>query len=302
MVLAKISIPKEENVVSREKYVLNGIFPIGFKESNVKGSFLFLFGAYQDWNEKVIYLQFLFQTEDPFEYEALKNHNNYIPNYEDSIEKKSVYVKMIEHMTDSNLYATDFILNKSSKDYYYEMVAIRAIDEKHADVLNIYVPRQNYVKIKAFMENLNSRATVFNTSLFADKRLSKIEYVKIEQLKRDETAVVGDGTKFVDTHYTMNCGPSTYKMNYRSNIKKDGTLTNPLDSDIYSATYSCDFYIEYIIQDDDEILVIFDEDADVFGNSTEGRGTKALRLNKELADKTNFVNQYNKIYQEETTE
>ena len=302
MVLAKISIPKEENVVSMDKYVLNGIFPIGFKESNVKGSFLFLFGAYQDWNDKVIYLQFLFQTEDPFEYEILKNHTNYIPNYENIIEKKSVYNKMIEHMTDSNLYATDFILTKAEKEYYYQMNAIRAIDDKHADVLIVYVPRQNYVKIKSFMENLNVRSTLFNTSLFADKRLSKIEYVKIEQVRRDETAVVGDGSTFVDTHYTMNCGPSTYKMNYRSGIKKDGTLTNPLDSNIYNSTYSCDFYIEYIIQDEDEILIIFDEDADVFGNSTEGRGTKALRLSPELAEKTNFVDQYNKIYQEETTE
>lgn len=301
MVLAKITIPKEENIVSKEKYILNGIFPIGFKESNVKGSFLFLFGAYQDWNEKVVYLQFLFQTEDQFEYETIKSHNNYIPNYENIIEKKSVYYKMIEHMTDSNLYATDFILNRSERDYYYIMNGIRAIDEKHADVLDIYVPRHNYIKIKSFMENLNVRSTLFNTTIFADPRLSKIEYVKIEQLKRDETSIVGDGSKFVDTHYTMNCGPSTYKMNYRSGIKKDGILVHPLDSEIYNANYSCDYYIDYIVQDEDEILVVFDEDADVFGNPTEGRGTKALRLNKELADKTNFVNQYNKIYQEETT-
>ena len=300
MELARIGIPEDEGkIVKREKYVVNALFPIGFKESNVKGSFLFLFSAYEDYDERVAYFQVLFMTENPVEYDIIKKHPNFIENYCSDLAKTTVYNSMISKMTNDNVYATDFISTHSEEAFYYYSTAVRAVDKDHAEILDLYLPRSTFIRIKCFFENLNVRGKLFPCEVFADPRLENIEYVVLTRVVVDESTEVGDCSKYIDTHYTMYCGPTIYKMNYRSGINKEKQLIRPLVGYVYSSLYASHYYIEYIIKDDDELLVIFDEDAEMMtGRSATGRAAKALRLTKDLIVKTNFLNQFNNVYEE----
>ncbi len=307
MVLTKIEFPMTKNgIVKKDKFVLNSLFPIGFKETNIKGCFLFLFGAYQDYQDRYMYLQIMFQTEDPLEHDIIKNHPNYIPNYDKDPAQKSAYLQMISKMADDNLYATDFIMTKMiNNNNYYEAEAMKRLSYSQAEEVKLFIPMNTYLRIKIFLENLNVKSRPFPCEIFTNPRFNNPNFVTIEQIKRDETSYAANKEVFVDTHYKFYSGPYIYKANYRTFIKKDGKLSNELNQDLYTSQYSMDYYIEYITRDEDDILVVF--------NPTE-HGSKlkyekevdtpdlfisVLRLSPELIEKTNFYNQFNKIYIEE---
>ena len=302
MVLTKIQFPEnKDNIIDESKFVINSLYPIGFKETNLKGCFMFLFGAYQDYMDKYLYLQILFQTEDALEYEMIKKHPNYIPNYEKDPAQKTAYLHMISKMADDNLYATDFIMDIDYADPSYHLSkAIRKVNKEtnEAELLDLYIPKNTYVRLKIFLENLNVRSGIFSCEVFGNPRFNNPIFITIQDIRRDETAYAANRQLFVDTHYEMYSGPDTFRMNYRTFINKDKKLANELDQDFFASQYSTNYYIEYIIKDEDDILFIYDDVKLRYDKEEESKAKSVYvcRIPKELVDKTNFLDQYNKIY------
>lgn len=300
MVLVKIQFPNNQNrfIVSENDFVINSLYPIGFKETSVENNFMFLFGAYQDFEDKYIYLQILFKMEDPLEYTMIKEHHNYIPNYENYLDKAEAYKHMIADMNDDNLYATDFLMTRSDKPFYYDATAVKKDDATHARLLHLHIPRNTFIRIKIFLENLDVRGSLFPCSIFANPAFNNPEFVTIEDMRRYETCLAANKEMFVDTHYEMVAGPDTYKMNYRSYKHPSWKLSNELDQNIFNGQYSTNYYLQYIVKDDDEIYVIHNGERVHYEKDTLGptKSIRVLRLNKQFADMTNFIDQYNKIY------
>ena len=95
-----------DKVSKEDKFVVNNLIPVGFREID-KNKFIFLFLALQDFDDKSIYLQLFFSASNQFEYDALKKHPNYIPNYKNDKDMKKMYDNFISQMTKDNLYITD---------------------------------------------------------------------------------------------------------------------------------------------------------------------------------------------------
>ena len=303
MVLTKIQFSSEHNkkyIVSENDFIINSLYPIGFKETSVENNFMFLFGAYQDFEDKYIYLQILFKIEDPFEYNIIKEHHNYIPNYEGNPDQASAYQHMISEMNDDNLYATDFIMSKSDRPFYYSAIAVKKDDATHARLLHLYIPRNTFIRIKIFLENLDVRGSVFPCSIFANPAFNNPKFVDVDELKRCETCEAATKEKFVDTHYEMICGPDLYKMNYRSYKHPTYKLANELDQNIFNSQYSTNYYLQYIIRDETEDMLYVihcGEKLRYEKDIIEPTGSiVVLKLDNRFIDRTNFLNQFNKIY------
>lgn len=299
MVLTKIEPPAgKKAIIKQSKFILNSLYPIGFKETNISGCFLFLFGAYQDYQDQYLYLQILFETENAFEYDLLKKHPNYIPNYEKDLVRQSAYKQMISRMADDNLYATDFIMTKLDDKNYYESTAIRRISFNQAEKIQLYIPMNTYLRIKIFLENLNVKSSPFPCEIFADPRFNNPTIVTIDEVKRCESAYAGNSELFLDTHYILTAGPHSYPLNYRTFINKDREIANLLNQDIFTSQYSTDYYIEYMTRDEDTVLVVFDGEEIKYEkyNLPQDEFIVVCRIPANLVEKTNFIDQNNKIY------
>ena len=300
MVLTKIELPAigTKAITNQFKFVLNSLYPIGFKETNISGCFLFLFGAYQDYEDKYMYLQILFETENAFEYDLLKKHPNYIPNYEKDNIRQSAYKQMISKISDDNLYATDFITTKIDSRNYYESMALRRVAPNQVEKVQLFIPINTYLRVKIFLENLNVKSNPFPCEIFADHRFDNPTFVNIDEVKRCESALAGTGELFLDTHYIFTAGPHTYPLNYRTFINKEKEIANLLDQNIFTSQYSTDYYIEYMTREDDTVLVIFDGEEIKYEkfNLPQGEFIVVCRIPAELVNKTNFIDQNNKIY------
>ena len=245
MVLTKIEFPdNKKGIIKKSKFVINGLYPIGFKETNISGSFLFLFGAYQDYQDKYLYLQILFKIENALEYDMVKKHTNYIPNYENDDNHKAVYMQMISKMSDDNLYATDFITHKMNNNSYYESKAIKRMNYSQAEELTLYIPLEVYLRIRIFLENLNVKSNPFPCDIFANPRFNNPEFVNIDIVKRCETTYAANKELYVDTHYELISGPDTYKINYRTFKDNTKKLSNELDQDLFNSQYGTSYYIK----------------------------------------------------------
>ena len=299
MVLTKIELPTGKKAITNQfKFVVNSLYPIGFKETNISGCFLFLFGAYQDYQDQYIYLQILFQTENAFEYDLIKKHPNYIPNYEKDIVRQSAYKQMISKMSDDNLYATDFCTTKLDNKNYYEALAVQRSSITKATKVDLYIPINTYLRIKIFLENLNVKSAPFPCEIFADPRFNNPNFITIDEVKRCETTYAGNGELFVDTHYQLFAGPHMYPVNYRTFIDREKELANELNQEIFTAQYSTDYYIEYMTRDGDDVLVVFDGEEIKYEKFSlpQDKFIAVCRIPASMVDKTNFIDQTNKIY------
>lgn len=302
MELAKIGMPNKENVVVKNKFIANEILPIAFKPTTTKDRFLVLFVAIQDNDESCVYFQSMLSIKDDFELDYMIHHSLNIINMKENSKALETYKGLVKNMTSSNVYMTDFTMDIiEDHPMYYHATAIRAIDQTHAAILDVYLPREIFIKINLYISRL-ANINKFSLQhipemLFRDPRLASIEFVTIEKIKHDATArIVTEKGTINMNHYTMWCGPSEYRMNYLSPIDKDHVsipLSNPLDINLYNAFYDKHVFIDEYIVFGDEVFILYEEKNDITG---EFKSMKALRLSKELVDKTNILDYNNVIY------
>jgi hypothetical protein len=284
----------EENKIilaEEEKFVVNNLTPVGFRELT-KNNFVFLFLANQDFDDKVMYLQLFFAASNQFEYDALKKHPNYIKNYKDNKESSDMYKQMIAGMKQDNLFVTDFIMNRN-QDYpfYYNSYAYRAIDDVNLKKLNLFIPRNTFIKIKCMLENYNIRSSLLPTSLMYKLNIQNVRFALVEKIKNFGSIMVNDGGKeYIDTHYGIKAENKVYEVNYRSKRKSNQLPLNVLDNETFSKCKD-DYYLEYFFLFEDKLYIVYPE---------KENDKIILILNKDQINSTNFINQYNTIFKEET--
>jgi len=272
------------NIISEEKFVINNLIPIGFREIE-KNKFIFLFSAMQDFDDKSIYLQLLFSASNQFEYDALKKHPNYIPNYRSDNDLKDMYTKLISAMTKDNLFITDlYIWHEKSLPFYYNSTAIRAINNTEAEKLNLYLPRNTFIKVKCLLNNYNIRSSLFPTAIMNKLNINEIKFANVEKVKNIGSIEIEDD--YIDTHYLIRADNKVYHVNYRTKRKIHSFLLNKLDEKTFSK-YKDNYYIEYIFPFEDKVYLVYPE---------ENNNKIILVFNKDQVEQTNFLNQYNTIF------
>lgn len=276
----------KDSISSTDKFVINNLVPVGFREIE-KNKFVFLFLAVQDFDEKTIYLQLFFSASNQFEYDTLKKHPNYIQNYKNNKDSLEMYKKMIEKLSKDTLYITDFFLIQN-KDFplYYNTSAVKAISNTQVEKLNLYLPRNTFVKVKCLLGNYNVRSTLFPTSIMNRLNINDIRFAIVERVVNNGSVMLEDD--YIDTHYNIKAENKFYKINYRTKKKKYYFPINLLDKEAYSK-YENDYYLEYIFKFDDKVYVIYPE---------ENNNKVILVFDQEKTDQTNFIDQFNTIFKE----
>ena len=284
----------EENKIilaEEEKFVVNNLTPVGFRELT-KNNFVFLFLANQDFDDKVMYLQLFFAASNQFEYDALKKHPNYIKNYKDNKESLDMYKQMISGMKQENLFVTDFFMRRNQEyPFYYNSCAYRAIDDVNLKKLNLFIPRNTFIKIKCLLENYNIRSSLLPTALMYKLNIQNVKFALIEKIKNFGSIMINeDGKEYIDTVYGIRADGKVINVIYRSKRKPNHLPLNVIDEETFSK-YKNDYYLEYFFPFEDKLYIIYPEEND---------DKLILILNKDQIKSTNFINQYNTIFKEET--
>lgn len=304
MIMVNMGMPPEEVIKKRKIFFANNIMPLAIKPSNIKNTFLLLFMLYQNVDESTIFFQSLIKVTDQLEDMFIDSYPLNIKNIEKGSDQEKAYISMIEQLKENTLYGSSMITTVD-KNYpkYYKLTGVRQNVDKSATVMDAYIDRDNYIKLKLYLEKLTNCTTSlgenFFESIFVDPKYRNIEFVNIEKVKHDATSK--NMTKLINfniNHYTMNCGPSEYKFNYITPIDKDHLmvpLSNPLHSDLYDTFYSNDPTITDVIIDKDceQVLLLYEEKS-IIDNKV--KSVKALKLTYDLVNKTNIVDCNNIIY------
>lgn len=278
MRIVKLDNVKEENIVSQQRFIINDILPI--KLSKINDEFYkFLFIAHQDFRDEYLYLQTIINVEDAVEQAQI---DFIYESYNDDSKKESIG-KLISKLSKENMFSCDLTM-ESAPDFplYYKSNGIRKVDDKHVCVRELYFSRDTFVKVNIFVRDLFS--FFINNRIFTDPKYSNMNFVKIELLKYNGTKEENwkldarNQSKYT-SHYTMNCGPTRFVMNFECVLEKGKQLINPLDKNIYNATYQQDPLIEKLFLNDGILYLLFEKEDSV----------TILRLSEDLYNHTNFV-------------
>lgn len=296
MVLVKIGLPKDENIVSRNKFVVNKIFPIAIRNTTVEDQYIILFIAYQDYDNSFLYFQMMVKSENAFDHTYLENHELNIKRFQNNQNDKSLeaYQKLIAQITPNNVYATDFtMIGDPNYPLYFRSTSVRAIDNTHASLVDMYFTIDNFAKIKIYLNRFvnNPNIKALHEEIFNDQKYHNFELVNIETVKMDCTKIESayENMDFYTTHYTMNCGPSTHQMNWIIVESRERPLKLPLDKNLYDSFYEFHYKVKDVFLQDEDLYIVY-MDSYVNGNY---KKTKLLKLNKELTNKTNFKDPLN---------
>ena len=299
LLISKVGMPSEDNIVTRCNFIANKIIPIGIRVAKLEGTFIFLFKAIQDYDDSEKYFQIIMNTNDIFYYDKVKDYHLYVNRM--SGKDKEIYHKHIEGLNTNSpkIYGTDFVFNKDDEHRnYYKCNAVRAVDQTHAEVLDIYISSDMYIKIKLYLSNITQNLIKYPASrfeyIFIDKLFHEIKILEVSHVEYNGTAQYMDAVN--TSHYTMYCsGPKAYKMNINTFVSqeyKGKPLSNPMNYETYMAIYKNDFYITNIILEDDGVLLIWAE----YDEKQVYKNPHALKLSMELVNKTNFLDDNNIIY------
>lgn len=291
--LIKLGLPSAENVVSTDKFVVNKILPVMIKSTDIKQRFLILFKAMQDYDDSSIFLQIMVNVDDPRDCNFFYEHFLHWRQIYKSEQRKAQVMELLDGV-DDNLYGTDFDL-KLDEDYgdtYYHCQGVRAVSNKKAKMMDVYFTRDNYLKMKIYLDRLSlgnkNNVKDSNESVFLNSFYENMRYVLIDHIKYDASTTV-PALQVDISHYTFNCGPTCYKANFMSPIPKDATsLKNPLDSNLFNTFYKNDPLITDVVVDDDFVYV-FISIMNVLTNKQEPHAT-VLKIDHEKIKVTNILN------------
>lgn len=299
MQLLKIGLPDDNSIVARNRFVLNRVYPIAIQPTDDTSNFVILFAGFQDYDETYMYFQAMVTCRNISEVEYFNKNDLNIKNLNEKDtspkmqEKVKAYKAITNDITSSNLFITDFNMKEDKEfSFYYHAIGVCAIDKSHARLLDLYFPRDNFIKLTLYFKKITEAPSVKyrHENIFRDQKYRNIEYVLIETVKDDATCVVDTelvGISKYITHYEMHCGPSKYIMNFLVVDRNDRVIANPLDTKMYQTFYGNHFNVSEYFEFDNDLFIIYHEFS-LVDNSF--KKTSALRLKKELADKTNFIN------------
>lgn len=297
MDLYRLGLPSDEDVIVRDKFIVDTIIPLCLKKASDK-DYSILFYAVQDSTESSLFLQSIIRVTDDLDEGFLNNHPLNVTNIQRDSKRLAFYNEKIDSMK-GNTYNTDFDMeeDEDNKRFFHanatKVMYLKSTEKPHAALVDLYVTRENFIRISLFFTKFLVRDS-YAESMFITPKLNNVSFEKITHVKLDGSSR-NKSTGMVYNHYTMGNGPTMYRMTFISPEKKDGKLKNPMIPEHYNTFYGSDFLIRDIIFDYhlDRLLILYELRSDI---TNQYKGTKILVLDKEVYDHTNFVDLY-KVYE-----
>lgn len=310
MKLIHLGMPSEEQINTTKEFFVNKLYPIVIKPVSEKhDAFMILFVAKQQIDDRYMFFQLGIKPEREIEQEFLyysnisinklsfpDNDNIRIPSH---IAKRiEEYNKIVSNIDSTNLYSTDFeCVEDESNMYYYiaKGVKVSSVKDK-ADIINIHLNAECYIKLSLYLRDMIEHNAVNYAAeeIFKSEYFRGIDMINIEQTKLDatkkHTPLNELGESLYTTHYTMNCGPSVYKLNWTvaEEDRNYSDLKIALDTKLYDAIYGKDEYINNYFQDNLYFYIIYAQRYSIDGTV---KKLRVLRLLKsKFINKTNFIN------------
>ena len=298
MELYRVSLPDEEKIIVRDRFIIDTIIPLCIKKLT-NDQYSILFFAEQESTESSIFLQSIIALTNETDEGFLNNHPLNVDNIRRDPKRLEFYNEKIDSRT-GNVFNTDFDMEEYEKDKHYfyskgsKPMYIKSSKEPKASVMDLLITRDNFIRISLFFTKFLVKDITAET-IFITHKLRNVAFETITHVKLDASCT-DTGYGMVHNHYTMGHGPSIYRMNFISPVYPKRKLREPMIVDHYKTFYENDFLIRDIIFDNhqDRIFIIFEVRSDITNQYKE---TKALILDKAVYDKTNFVKLDN-IYEE----
>lgn len=294
MDLYRMGTPPEDKIVSRSKFVVNQMLPVVIRKAS-DNHYMILFVCTQSSDDEKMYIQMSINADNVVDKEFLDSHSLNIEVIRTNVNRLQMYADMIDDITDNNVYVSDLMMEESEEfKFHYKTLGVRTIDNQFASVVDIYLTRDVYIQINMFFIHFMAK-DITAESVFMSKKYHKVEFVSIDHIKLD--ASYHDlNNDIVFSHYTIGCGPTLFKFNYITPHIKNRKLKNPMVDVHYSIFYGKDFLMSDLIYDSkrDCLYLIYEEYNEI---SNKFKCTKALRLSREIYEKSNFMNN-EKIYEE----
>lgn len=289
----KITMPEDDKIISTEDFVADQILPIMIRIVDETKMVLLLCLA-QDSTESCKYVQILYNASSDFEMNFIKSLT--LVNISDNPKRLELYNSIVPDLKD-NLYNSDFDMkiDQEHKSYYITKAAKPVGNAGCGEILNIKIPRDNYIKFNIFIRKLEMLNPIAET-VFANPKYKGIEFVNIKKIKYSGSAT-DISSNIVMNHYTAAAGPNDiFNFNYLSPKIKDRSLKNPILPETFVTLYGKDFTVVDIIYDDYEdcFILIYEIRSEI---TNQYKCTKALRLYKDIYDRTNLMDN-TKIYNE----
>lgn len=291
MKLVKISLPNKEFIITNNKFFIDTIVPITIKEH--VNSYIIFFAANQKCDDKTIYLQMMVSPDTDLEKEYFKNH--FLLNKSSDLEK---------NMTSDNLYIVDFCMDDMNDNMYFHSTGVRPIQSSgktFASILDLYISVSIFTKIQLYIDglvNINTKSLTYSNELvFTEPLLNTVTFINIDNVRLEVSAKL-ESNLYI-THYKMMSGKTEFRMNYVSLTKKDGIslLKDPTTQGNFMILYENKYFL------DSNKIFLYNEKLYIFYVENLGVSTKSylLCLNKDLIDKTNFINSDYIFEEEENT-
>ena len=296
--IVRVELPPDNIIAGKGKFIVKDMIPLAISNTTFPNQFMVLFFVHQDFDDICKYIQILITTDSP---DVFNNNRMNITNIHRSQEVFETYKRLMARYDKTNIYGTDLDLIASvDNPLYYYCLGTRAISRSNAEEVELYFPRNMYISLNLFLSDLLKDGE-FNTTYFLNPLYNSIKFITIEQSKYDASCRIVDkpekNMNEIYSHYTMNCGPSEFRMNYISlELVEKNTdplkLSNPMRDDMYKIYYSEDPYVQNVFYDrvEDCAYIIYFRKEDTKVKSY------ALKLPNKIYSNTNFVDGYNKIY------
>ena len=311
MQVLKLKQPDPETIITRNRFVLNHIFPIYIRDTKDPNSFILTFYCRQDYDDSYIFLEIML-TESIPEINIKNLSENFLnENFGKFTDK---YKTLIEEAKESEQkYVTDlhFIENKEFKTYF-SCFGVRAIDSRHNRYLDLFIPRDNFIRIRKFLKTIDIYGIRESDiqEIFFSSKYHNIKFYNITKIVFDASEYYDQDSKYLEehhkfgvmkriiSHYTMYSEVEKFRMNVASfyPINQNDKLLKPLHYSIYEPTYSKDYMIIDSFLGNEYLYIIYD----INWNKKEKKSCLyALKLTPEQYMTTVFVNT-NSIFERST--
>ena len=273
MEILKVSFPKNEMIVTRNRFIVNHIFPLYIRNTKDKDKFVLTFYCRQDYDDSVIFLEMMLIENNYIKNTKYKKSKINIDNKENHIPEK--YKSLIEECKESSKrYVTDLYL-KESEDYsnYFYSFCVKSIDSKHVSVLDIYFPRDNFIRVRKYLKELDhyfGKPEDFSEEIFFSSKYHNLKFYNITKIiddgtKKEEKIYYNEKFTVCTSHFTMYSEITKFRMNCVSlfpkremELLKKYKLRNPLHHSIYDATYSKDYCATDYFLGEKYLYIIYD--------------------------------------------
>ena len=267
MVVQRVNEPDPSTVVTRNRFIINDIIPLYLRNTKMENRFILTFHCKEDHDDKYIFLEIMMIIHDKI---LKKNFQESFLNIESKkFSEQTKNLALIEEAKISeDRYVTDLHMEEDDNyRAYFHSVAVKAIDHRHNKVLDLYIPRDNFIKIQKFLKDIdegineNKIIRTFFSPIYHNLKFYDITRIDTEGTLYSEKPVqmIVNGGHIYFTHYTMYSEIEKFRLNCISISKlPKEQLMNPMHECNYIPNFGDDFCVTDFFKSKNFLYIIYD--------------------------------------------